>query len=373
MKCKYCNATIDDGSSFCTNCGKELSEGGKCIKCGEPLDEGSMFCPYCGTEQSQEQPVVKNKETKTSNKTYGIVLIVVLLCVIGGYYWFTNGQTSSGNANDSLLVVNDSVDVVNDVRPSIHRICSLFEEMCEGKKTALTDLGFKFVDKQSQLMQSDYEDDGNYLVTKEIYRLHYSHNTKTLTLNYISAKDYGDPSMTIECDTQTMNELLDEANNSFKSDGNKSFIVGESNYLHFDDNGVISIGGECSISWPSTSEALSFSDLLRLYNNRQDKSYINDILSQYGFTLNEDHWHKDGVKIYVDAQEVRIEVYDESGNYPELLTKWEAEVEKAGYKSEDSSVGMLNRTDYQKNGEPMVSCGFVDMHFAFCVGNQASV
>lgn len=57
MKCKYCQAEIDNDSVFCPNCGKDLSQQSiHCIHCGAELDEESEFCPYCGTRQASSTP-----------------------------------------------------------------------------------------------------------------------------------------------------------------------------------------------------------------------------------------------------------------------------------------------------------------------------
>lgn len=57
MKCKYCQAEIDNDSVFCPNCGRDLSQqSNHCIQCGAELSDGSDFCPYCGTRQASSTP-----------------------------------------------------------------------------------------------------------------------------------------------------------------------------------------------------------------------------------------------------------------------------------------------------------------------------
>lgn len=61
--CKVCGARIEEGSSFCTNCGSKLngSEGEdslpnnssrvrNCPVCGAAVEEDSMFCIVCGAK-----------------------------------------------------------------------------------------------------------------------------------------------------------------------------------------------------------------------------------------------------------------------------------------------------------------------------------
>lgn len=65
MKCKYCNADIEQDSLFCSNCGKDLSKLKKCVKCGTLLDDDELFCHECGIKQEIEEDVVQNGDEES--------------------------------------------------------------------------------------------------------------------------------------------------------------------------------------------------------------------------------------------------------------------------------------------------------------------
>lgn len=65
MKCKFCNADIEQDAQFCPNCGKNLSKLKKCMKCGTLLDDDELFCHECGTKQEMEETVAKIDETES--------------------------------------------------------------------------------------------------------------------------------------------------------------------------------------------------------------------------------------------------------------------------------------------------------------------
>lgn len=119
MKCKYCNADIEQDAQFCPNCGKNLSKFKKCIKCGELLDRGDDYCPFCGTkqtsdEQSQSKEVaepLQHEEKKGSKKWLWAVIAVILLAIIGGSAYFaTNGGFGSKAMTDTIAVVDHEED-----------------------------------------------------------------------------------------------------------------------------------------------------------------------------------------------------------------------------------------------------------------------
>jgi RNA polymerase subunit RPABC4/transcription elongation factor Spt4 len=119
MRCKYCNADIEQEAQFCPNCGKDLSKFNRCVNCGELLDRDTEFCPYCGTKQSlvgQNQhedltDTLKPYEKKSSKKWIWFVVLLILLALIGGGgYWYY-----SQNSNQIIAVVDtDSIEVPTD-------------------------------------------------------------------------------------------------------------------------------------------------------------------------------------------------------------------------------------------------------------------
>ena len=48
MKCKNCNAEINDDAKFCSNCGQNLNSKNLCSSCGIEIEEGVKFCGNCG-------------------------------------------------------------------------------------------------------------------------------------------------------------------------------------------------------------------------------------------------------------------------------------------------------------------------------------
>ena len=90
MKCKYCGTGLPNGTNFCTNCGKDLSNLNKCFKCGEIIDDDATFCPHCGVEQ----PVYD--EGGTNRKwIWGIAALLLMAAVAGGYYYMSNRHSNA--------------------------------------------------------------------------------------------------------------------------------------------------------------------------------------------------------------------------------------------------------------------------------------
>lgn len=138
MKCKYCNAEIEQDAQFCTNCGKDLSKFKRCVSCGELLDRDTEFCPFCGTKQtSEEQNQPKGmaeplqlEEKKGSKKWIWFAVALILLALIGGCgYWFY-----SQDSNQMIAVVDtDSIESVDStmVETDIHSIDGITERLYE--------------------------------------------------------------------------------------------------------------------------------------------------------------------------------------------------------------------------------------------------
>lgn len=147
MKCRYCNTELKQGAKFCPNCGKEVLENDICISCGKQIKIGAKFCPHCGANQEEviestqqinsanaEQPQKNNdfpvlheevpivtdsqeelvntlppyeKESR-SKKWLWIIVAVLLLGVIGGYF-FLNGNSMK---SQPAIVDTDSIEEV---------------------------------------------------------------------------------------------------------------------------------------------------------------------------------------------------------------------------------------------------------------------
>ena len=111
MKCKFCGNEIEQGSLFCSYCGKEQLQSKRCIKCGHEIDADAKFCDFCGASQSmtREQKLQQKRSTviaaKNSNeapikkefvktdrnsswlKIAGIIIFVIIASVSLYTYW----------------------------------------------------------------------------------------------------------------------------------------------------------------------------------------------------------------------------------------------------------------------------------------------
>lgn len=107
MKCKYCNAEIEQDARFCPNCGKDLSSIKRCVNCGEFLDEESSYCPYCGTKQPEceenADSLVEEYQQDHSTRNFLIVLCV-LFAVLGGIiYFFIQSRSAPLEEREAVL------------------------------------------------------------------------------------------------------------------------------------------------------------------------------------------------------------------------------------------------------------------------------
>jgi predicted nucleic acid-binding Zn ribbon protein len=289
--CPHCGASLNEGDVFCQSCGKRIDEipsiempntiQKKCPFCGVLINDGDVFCENCGrniSDGSYADTNITGEEIAENSVNpikkfipYLIGAIAIIAIGVGGW-WYFNSSKSSQTVNDGSTVAVDSiaaaaeeaaiaddVDETNGVEmPDIHKIGSLFSEMESGKLTALKDYGFTLDDRQSKMIMSDYAEEGDEAdikLTKETYSLKYKIGNPSdmsegrMKIRYVYAKDYGEPYMTIECDSKTWNSLKFEAESSLKKLEGNSYFLDMSSFINFDYEGAITVSTDNSVTW----------------------------------------------------------------------------------------------------------------------------
>ena len=116
MKCKYCQAEIEQDAQFCTNCGKDLSNLPRCVKCGEILDDGSEFCPCCGTKQpKQESPQIEKAKGKTKFWIVGGIIAILIIIGCGLFYYSQTKDNNEQTESDSTAVVTEETKATDNI------------------------------------------------------------------------------------------------------------------------------------------------------------------------------------------------------------------------------------------------------------------
>ena len=160
-KCKFCGAEVPDGSNFCVECGKPVSQGNVCPHCGAPISDGDIFCQECGKrideklssaepiqgqcpqcgadvsdgdafcqncghrlipneessdstgyEDGNEETIGEVVNTSKSKFTMPIILGIIVLALLGGWYFLgTSSDTTNGTeVKDSISTGMAAVD-----------------------------------------------------------------------------------------------------------------------------------------------------------------------------------------------------------------------------------------------------------------------
>lgn len=160
-KCKFCGAEVPDGSNFCVECGKPVSQGNVCPHCGAPISDGDIFCQECGKrideklssaepiqgqcpqcgadvsdgdafcqncghrlipneessdstgyEDGNEETIGEVVNTSKSKFTMPIILGIIVLALLGGWYFLgTSSDTTNGTeVKDSISTGMATVD-----------------------------------------------------------------------------------------------------------------------------------------------------------------------------------------------------------------------------------------------------------------------
>lgn len=114
MKCRYCNADVEQDAQFCPNCGKDLSKLKRCVKCGEFLDNDSMFCPHCGMEQPHKE-VTKKSNSKKWIWVVGTLFLIGVLGGAGFLFFNHNPETQPVNCTENTNDVRERLDAILSV------------------------------------------------------------------------------------------------------------------------------------------------------------------------------------------------------------------------------------------------------------------
>jgi len=199
MKCKYCDTELKQGAKFCPNCGEEVKVYDVCISCGEQIKIGAKFCPHCGANQEEvieptqqinsvnaEQPQENNdfpvqhegvtivtdrqeelvntlqpyEKEGSSKKWLWIIVVVLLLGVIGSYFFMNGNSTKSQPA----IVDTDSIEEVVDSEEAtdIHSVegikAGLTEILAKGMSMPEKDAVKKYFSKEFQEIYFKVED-----------------------------------------------------------------------------------------------------------------------------------------------------------------------------------------------------------------------
>lgn len=100
MKCKYCQAEIDNDSVFCPICGKKQSESSARSQ---------------NESKPKPRPAPQRKETQDSkpNKVWWLILMAVLLC-IGVYFLFFHSSDGKNKDKDRIEAAEDEIQKAID-------------------------------------------------------------------------------------------------------------------------------------------------------------------------------------------------------------------------------------------------------------------
>ena len=287
----------------------------------------------------------------------------------------SEGTTDAAKSEETADATK--IEEVTDAQmPSLKQLCTLFTNLEKRNFSAVTDYGFVLSKEKTKKVLDDlseYGEEGFEEVTyhKNSYSLKYN-VTKEMKMEYIYMESRNeDGYLTISCDNETWDSYYQEAKKISNKDFGKGVFGYDYYYISLEEKGKIIMGYESSVGWP---EYLSLSDLIDIYN-KKDKTYAAEIFKENGYKAVDGNWVKKtafNLNISYDGKIIRIEANSEDGSNP-FAGVWMEELSKQGYKGVDSSVGMVNRTDYTKRGLPMISIGCAMETYVLCVGEQADM
>lgn len=68
VKCPQCNAVLNAEDKFCTECKAKIEPITDCPKCNAPVKPGTTFCTECGTNVNEYQPTMSTSTIQTGTK-----------------------------------------------------------------------------------------------------------------------------------------------------------------------------------------------------------------------------------------------------------------------------------------------------------------
>ena len=116
---------------------------------------------------------------------------------------------------------------------------------------------------------------------------------------------------------------------------------------------------------------LSLTDLINIYQ-KKDITYAKELLGYKGYKeKGKRTWTKGKFTLTIDASGVISVEATSADGFDPFPDAWDPAA--FGYKSSDSGIGMVSRTDYHKSGSPVISKGGAMESWVFCVGRQADM
>lgn len=163
--CRNCGTKLEDGSKFCSECGKEITQANVCPHCGASIGGGDVFCQSCGKNlkeaQSGESVVYEEEVSKNGFKKYLPYIIggVIVLGIIG-YFSSNDSSNNNGYNTNTIATVSDSIDSnTSDIQITKEQITKRLEEIFDVVvKNDAQDCDERFFSSDFKRIYKDVED-----------------------------------------------------------------------------------------------------------------------------------------------------------------------------------------------------------------------
>lgn len=321
------------------------------------------------TEQAYES-------SQSSKKWLWIIGAILLLGILGGGgYYFMNSKGDSPSFVETDYVETDSIVEVGDsIVTDIHSI--------DGIKTRVKDIlskAFKMQDKDAISSYFSKEYQVLYNKTIELDNIGYGEAGFWNGSIWDGSQD-GDPDAfeIVRVSTSSSSLALADVNVShnmddYHSENRVNMVLVFENGNWFIDN-IDNLKQQMQEWVKGAHSEFALSDLIYI-QEMGDVSYANNMLKLKGYSLKGDNWVKGNMTISFNGKVLRVEATsdDEEDPFPKGWDKEFKELEEQGYESIDSSVGMVSRTDYNKQGQPIISIGSAMGHYVLSIGEQAGL